>query len=103
MTIPAEATEMGETVAQRYRSDVCAFVGAQKLLANRAQPRLSQEPVARRIPPLAEPLLHRPHADTQRDKRRGVMLPLGWLFPGRNFLEPIPTHQPSRLCLHLPK
>ena len=36
-------------------------------------------------------------------KRREVMLPLGWLFPGQNSLEPIPTRQPSRLCLHLPK
>src|SRR5262249_28052508 len=29
-------------------------------------------------------------------KRRGVMLPQGWLFPGRNSLEPISTRQINR-------
>jgi site-specific recombinase XerD len=29
-------------------------------------------------------------------KRRGVMLPQGWLFPGRNSLEPISTRQLRR-------
>ena len=29
-------------------------------------------------------------------KRRGVMLPQGWLFPGRNSLEPISTRQLNR-------
>ena len=29
-------------------------------------------------------------------KRRGVMLPHGWLFPGRNPLEPISTRQLNR-------
>ena len=29
-------------------------------------------------------------------KRRGVMLPGGWLFPGRNSLEPISTRQLNR-------
>ena len=29
-------------------------------------------------------------------KRRGVMLPHGWLFPGRNALEPISTRQLDR-------
>ena len=29
-------------------------------------------------------------------KRRGVMLPQGWLFPGRNALEPISTRQINR-------
>ena len=29
-------------------------------------------------------------------KRRGVMLPQGWLFPGRNPLEPISTRQLGR-------
>ncbi len=29
-------------------------------------------------------------------KRRGVMLPHGWLFPGRNALEPISTRQLNR-------
>ena len=31
-------------------------------------------------------------------RRRGVMLPHGWLFPGRNALEPIvdPADQPGR-------
>jgi integrase/recombinase XerD len=29
-------------------------------------------------------------------KRRGVMLPHGWLFPGRNSLEPISTRQLNR-------
>jgi site-specific recombinase XerD len=29
-------------------------------------------------------------------KRRGVMLPQGWLFPGRNTLEPISTRQLNR-------
>ncbi len=31
-------------------------------------------------------------------KRRAVMLPLGWWFPGRNSLEPIPTRQPRPGC-----
>ncbi len=31
-----------------------------------------------------------------RGKRRGVMLPQGWLFPGRNSLEPISTRQINR-------
>jgi integrase/recombinase XerD len=29
-------------------------------------------------------------------KRRGVMLPEGWLFPGRNCLEPLSTRQLNR-------
>ena len=29
-------------------------------------------------------------------KRRGVMLPQGWLFPGRNSLEPVSTRQLGR-------
>ena len=45
---------------------------------------------------LSRQLLSLLRAWWREGKRRGVMLPQGWLFPGRNSLEPISTRQLDR-------
>jgi len=45
---------------------------------------------------LSPQLLALPRQWWREGKRRGVMLPEGWLFPGRNCLEPLSTRQLNR-------
>ncbi len=47
---------------------------------------------------LSEPLLELPRAWWSEARKRGVMLPGGWLFPGQNPVNPLTTRQLRRAC-----